>query len=286
MYQAFYGLKEKPFSIQPDPDFLFLGKRHSSAYAMLEYGIQNRAGFTVICGEIGCGKTTLVRHLLNNLGHDLTVGLVYNTHKAIGDLLEWIMLAFGQPYDGMSQVAMYDAFQKFLISNYSAGKRVVLIVDEAQNLDPGALESLRMLSNINADKDQLLQIVLVGQPQLRDLLRRPDLQQFYQRVAVDFFIPPLESHEVKIYITHRLKVAGRGVPLFTPQAMALIAEASKGFPRTINILCDMALVYGFSAGAEMIDANLVGEMLQDRRDFGVFSDNAPLPTPTNGNGQG
>ncbi len=275
MYEAFYGLKEKPFSIQPDPDFLFLGRRHSMAYAMLEYGIQNRAGFSVICGEIGCGKTTLIRHLLNNLGPDIKVGLVYNTHQSIGDLLEWIMLAFGQPYQGLSPVAMYDAFQQFLIAQYSAGKRVVLIVDEAQNLEPAALESLRMLSNINADKDQLLQIVLVGQPQLRELLRRPDLQQFFQRVAVDFFIPPLDAHEVRVYISHRLKVAGRELPLFSSQAMTMIAEASKGFPRTINILCDMALVYGFSAGAEVIGVEIVREMLRDRAEYGVFSQVAP-----------
>lgn len=275
MYEAFYGLKEKPFSIQPDPDFLFLGRRHSMAYAMLEYGIQNRAGFSVICGEIGCGKTTLIRHLLNNLGPEIKVGLVYNTHRSIGDLLEWIMLAFGQPYQGLSPVGMYDAFQQFLIANYSAGKRVVLIVDEAQNLEPAALESLRMLSNINADKDQLLQIVLVGQPQLRDLLRRPDLQQFFQRVAVDFFIPPLDLHEIKIYIAHRLKVAGRDMPLFSSQAITLIANASKGFPRTINILCDMALVYGFSTGSEIIGIDIVREMLRDRAEFGVFSQVAP-----------
>lgn len=279
MYEAFYGLKEKPFSIQPDPDFLFLGRRHSMAYAMLEYGIQNRAGFSVICGEIGCGKTTLIRHLLNNLGPDIKVGLVYNTHQSIGDLLEWIMLAFGQPYQGLSPVAMYDAFQQFLIAQYSAGKRVVLIVDEAQNLEPAALESLRMLSNINADKDQLLQIVLVGQPQLRELLRRPDLQQFFQRVAVDFFIPPLDAHEVRVYISHRLKVAGRELPLFSSQAMTMIAEASKGFPRTINILCDMALVYGFSAGAEVIGVEIVREMLRDRAEYGVFSQIAPNTDP-------
>ena len=241
------------------------------AYAMLEYGIHNRAGFSVICGEIGCGKTTLVRHLLNNLGSDVTVGLVYNTHKSIGDLLEWIMLAFGQPYEGMSPVARYDAFQQFLIGNYSAGKRVVLIVDEAQNLDPAALESLRMLSNINVDKDQLLQVVLVGQPQLRDLLRRPDLAQFFQRVAVDFFIPPLEPSEVREYIKYRLEVAGRDLPLFSAQAISKIAQASNGFPRVINILCDMALVYGFSSGAEIVGVKLVDEVLRDRSEFGVLS---------------
>ena len=245
MYQTYYGLKEKPFSIQPDPDFLFFGRRHSMAFAMLEYGISNQAGFSVICGEIGCGKTTLIRHLLNSIGDELTVGIVYNTHKDTDDLLEWVLLAFGQPYDGMSKIGLYDSFQQFLILNYSQGKRVVLIIDEAQNLNPKALESLRMLSNINADKDQLIQIVLVGQPQLRDLLKLPELHQFSQRVAVDFFIPPLETFEVETYITHRLKVAGRNEPLFSHWACDLIAKASNGIPRKINILADMALVYGF-----------------------------------------
>lgn len=276
MYEAFYGLREKPFSIQPDPDFLYMGKRHSLAFTMLQYGIQNRAGFSVICGEIGCGKTTLIRHLLNTLGENLTVGLVYNTHQDIADLLEWIMLAFGQPYEGMSPVARYDAFQRFLISEYAAGRRVVLIVDEAQNLNAGALESLRMLSNINADKDQLLQVILVGQPQLRDLLKRPELAQFSQRVGVDFFIPPLGEEEVARYVRHRLHVAGRDAPLFTGEALARIAQATRGIPRSINILCDMALVYGFGGDVQTIDAALIDEVLADRRDFGVLGADAPV----------
>jgi general secretion pathway protein A len=271
MYEAFYGLKEKPFSIQPDPDFLFFGIRHSMAYAMLEYGIQNRAGFSVICGEVGCGKTTLIRHLLNNIDLDLKVGIVYNTHQNIDDLLSWIMLSFGQPYEGMSRIALFDAFQQFLIASYAAGQRVVLIVDEAQNLNAASIESLRMLSNINADKDQLLQVILVGQPELRELLRKPELRQFYQRVAVDFYIPPLGSFEVLKYIQHRLNVAGRETPLFTSAAADKIAEASKGIPRTINILSDTVLVYGFSSGAETIDVALVEEVLKDRAEYGVFS---------------
>lgn len=270
MYESFYGLKEKPFSIQPDPEFLFFSLRHSMAYAMLEYGVQNRAGFSVICGDIGCGKTTLVRHLLNNLGDELTVGIVYNTHEQIDDLLGWIMLSFNQSYEGKSNLALYDAFQQFLIKCYTENKRVVLIVDEAQNLSPAALESLRMLSNINADKDQLLQIILVGQPQLRDLLRRPDLQQFFQRVSVDFFIPPLESFEADKYIHHRLHIAGRDTVLFTPAATRLIGEAAKGIPRSINILCDTALVYGYSTNAEKIDVGLVREVIKDRAEFGVL----------------
>ncbi len=271
MYEAFYGLREKPFSIQPDPDFIFFGPRHTLAYAMLEYGIESRAGFTVISGEIGCGKTTLIRHLLNHLGPDQTVGLVSNTHKDISDLLEWIMLAFDQPYAGLSRVALFDAFQKFLIAEYAARRRVVLIIDEAQNLNPSALEALRMLSNINADKHQLLQMILVGQPQLKKLLRQPELQQFAQRVSVDFHITPLAGVEVEDYIRHRLAVAGRDTPLFTPGACEKIGLVSKGIPRSINILCDTALVYGFSAGAEMIEAKLVGEVIRDKKEYGVFS---------------
>lgn len=270
MYEQFYGLTEKPFSIQPDPDFLFFSVRHSMAYAMLEYGIQNRAAFSVICGEIGCGKTTIVRHLLNNLEEQLTVGIVYNTHKNIDDLLGWIMLAFNQPYEGKSNLALFDEFQQFLIRSYAEDKRVVLIIDEAQNLTAGALESLRMLSNINADKDQLLQIILVGQPQLRDLLRDPELEQFYQRVSVDFFIPPLQPFEVDKYIQHRLHVAGRDKPLFTPGASRLIGESSRGIPRSINVLCETCMVYGYSSNADKIDINLVREVISDRNEYGVL----------------
>lgn len=272
MYEAFYGLKEKPFSIQPDPDFLYMGKRHSLAYTMLQYALENRAGFAVICGDIGCGKTTLIRRLLKDLGSEVTVGLVTNTHTDLVDLTEWIMLAFGLPYTRLTPVARYDAFQRFLINEYGQGRRVVLIVDEAQNLSPAAMESLRMLSNINADKDQLLQIILVGQPQLRDLLKRPELQQFAQRVAADFFIPPLNTVEVGDYIDHRLKVAGRERQLFTPLATAKIARAAGGIPRSVNILCDTALVYGFAEESRLIDVQIVDEVLRDRSQYGVLGD--------------
>lgn len=274
MYEAFYGLKEKPFSIQPDPDFLFLGRRHAYAYAMMEFGIKNRAGFMVISGEIGCGKTTLIRHLLNNLPPKLTVGLVSNTHRDIANLLEWIMQTLGLPFEGKSGVALFDAFQRFLIEQHGLGKSVLLIVDEAQNLSADALESLRMLSNINADKHQLLQIILVGQPQLKTMLMRPDLQQFAQRIAVDFHIKPFDAIETKNYITHRLAIAGRQAPLFTTLACAKIAESSKGIPRLINILCDTVLVYGFSSGVDRIDLTQVEEVLKDKAEFGALSNPA------------
>ena len=270
MYEAYYGLKQKPFTIQPDPDFLFFGPRHGIAYAMLEYAVLNRAGFAVISGEIGCGKTTLIRHLLNKIGPEFTVGLVLNTHQDIGNLLEWIMLAFALPYEGMSQVARYDAFQKFLIAEYAAGRRVVLIVDEAQNLSPSAVESLRMLSNINVDKDQLLQIILVGQPQIKELLQRPDMQQMVQRIAVHFFLPPLDPGDVEAYIRHRLNVAGRDAPLFTTRACERIAEVTKAIPRSINILCDTALVYGFAQELQQIDVEVIDEVVRDRKEYGLL----------------
>ncbi len=270
MYEAFYGLKENPFSIQPDPDFLYFSRHHSYAYAMMEFGIRNRAGFIVVSGEIGCGKTTLIRHMLNNLAPNLTVGLVYNTHREIADLLEWIMLALGIPHEGMSKVALFDGFQRFLIEQYGIGKSVLLIIDEAQNLSADALESLRMLSNINSDKHQLLQIMLVGQPQLKDMLMRPDLIQFSQRVEVDFHIKPFSNSDVQNYIEHRLAIAGRETPLFTHEACARIAEASHGIPRRINILCNTAMVYGFSAGAGTIDLDLVEEVLSDKAEFGAL----------------
>ena len=271
MYEAFYGLKENPFSVQPDPDFLYFGRLHTYAYAMIELGIRNKAGFIVVSGEVGCGKTTLIRHLLNHLPPSISVGLVYNTHREIANLLEWIMLAFGLPYEGLSKVALFDSFQRFLIEQYSQEKSVLLIIDEAHNLNPDALEELRMLSNINADKHQLLQIMLVGQPQLNQILTHPDLLPLLQRVELDFHIKRFETTEVESYILHRLRIAGRDSPVFTSEACAKIADASHGIPRLINILCNTALVYGYSAESEMIDVNLVEEVLSDKKLFGALS---------------
>lgn len=271
MYENYYGLTEKPFSIQPDPDYLFLSKRHKLAYTMLEYSIQNHAGYTVICGDIGCGKTTLVHHLINNYKKELTVGLLYNTPPHVEDLMPWIMLAFGLPYEGLSDIALHQQFQNFLIKNFTSGKKAVLIVDEAQNLTMKSLESLRMLSNISVYKHQLLQVVLVGQPQLKLMLMQPELEQFNQRVSVEFYLTPLETVEIKNYIKHRVKVAGREDDLFTEAAYKRIADISKGTPRKINILCDLVLVYGFSSEKKMIDVGLVNEVISDKERYGIFS---------------
>ena len=198
MYEAFYGLKEKPFSILPDPDLIYWGRMHSMAFTMLEFGVMNNAGFTVITGEIGSGKTTLVRHLLKMLNPNITTGLISNSPQGRQELLQWIMMALGQPFEG-SYPELFKQLQDFLYGQFATSRRTILIIDEAQNLETEALEHLRMLSNINADKYQILQLILVGQPQLRDLLLDPKLHQFAQRISSDFHLKPLDdrrSHQI------------------------------------------------------------------------------------------
>ena len=269
MYEAYYGLREKPFSILPDPNLIYWGRNHRLAFAMLEYGVMNNAGFTVITGEIGCGKTTLMRNLLRTLGDQLTVGLITSTPQGKADLLQWVMMSLNQPFDD-SYPALFKQFQLFLREQYSRGRRTVLIIDEAQNLGWESLEELRMLSNINADKDQYLQIILIGQPQLKDLLRSPQLLQFAQRVSSDFHLKPLSPNEVGEYIDYRLKAVGAQAQLFSDEACRIIADASQGIPRTINILCDTALVYGFATSADWINADLVRMVIQNKTEFGVL----------------
>ena len=274
MYEAFFGFREKPFTLLPDPAFLYLGKKHSAAYSMLEYGILNHAGFTVVTGEIGCGKTTLIRHLLNHLEQDVTVGLISNTHKSFGELLQWVMLAFGLEYRGRNKVRMYQAFTDFLIGEYAHNRRTVLIIDEAQNLKPKTLEELRMLSNINADKHQVLQLILVGQPELRTMLRKPELAQFAQRVAVDYHLGALNREETSEYIKHRLSQAGGKSGLFTNQACNLVYDSTDGIPRLINVLCDTALVYGYAELRKRISDAQIVAVLADKAKSGVFAGRA------------
>ena len=270
MYEAFYGLREKPFSIVPDPDLIYWGHNHLLAFAMLEFGVRNSAGFTVITGEIGSGKTTMLRYLLRQLDpHTVTVGLISNTPRGTEGLLQWVLMALKQPYEG-SYPVLFERFQYFLRDEYNKGRRTVLIVDEAHNLGIDALEELRMLLNINADKHQFVQIILVGQPQLKEMLRRPQLQQFAQRVSSDFHLRPLKRNEVARYIDHRLSAVGARGPLFTVEACGLIAEASCGIPRAINILCDTSMVYGFAANRPQIGPDIVAHVLEDKREFGVL----------------
>ncbi|MEW8625392.1 MAG: AAA family ATPase [Candidatus Thiodiazotropha sp.] len=264
MYETFYGFTEKPFTLLPDPSFLFLGKKHSTAYSMLEYGMLSQAGFTVITGEVGSGKTTLVRHLLDQLEDDVTVGLVNTSHRDMGELLQWVLLAFGLEYREKERVVLHDLFTQFLIDQYAQSKRTVLIVDEAQNLEAQVLEELRLLSNINADKHQVLQIILVGQPQLRSMLSHEDFLQFQQRVSIDYHLSALDEKETRAYIFHRTRSAGRSKPLFTKGASQLIYRASQGIPRVINTICDAALVYGFADQKTILDSKVITSVLRDK----------------------
>ena len=272
MYEAFYGLRGTPFSILPDPDMIYWGRMHSMAFTMLEFGVMNNAGFTVITGEIGSGKTTLVRHLLQKLPPKITTGLISNSPQGRQELLQWIMMSFGRPFDG-DYPTLFKRLQDFLHGQYSGGRRTMLIIDEAQNLEPEALEHLRMLSNINADQHQILQLILVGQPQLRDLLQAPQLHQFAQRISSDFHLKPLGERDVVNYISFRLQAVGAPPPprvIFSLEACAKIAAASGGIPRMINILCDTALVYGFARGEKTISAKLIDDVIADKQQYSIF----------------
>ncbi len=264
MYESFYGLKEKPFTMLPDPGFLYLSKKHQKALTLFEYGLMNHAGFCVISGEIGSGKTTLLRKLLENMNRKITVGMITNTHKGFGNLLDWVLSAFDIHEKGLNDVEKHQRFVDFLIEQYAHKKTTLLIVDEAQNMAADKLEELRMLSNINADKNQILQIILAGQPELKDTLHLPELKQFVQRIAVDYHLDALDQDDTRGYIAHRLSVAGADHPIFTQAASDLIYKYSGGTPRLINLLCDTAMVYGFADQQDEIDEDLVVEMILER----------------------
>src|SRR4030066_116305 len=270
MYETFYGLTEKPFSLLPDPAFLFLSKKHEAALTILQYGLMNQAGFTVVTGEIGSGKTTLIRHLLDEIGNDITVGLVSNTHRTFGELLQWVLLAFNLEYRDKKKVELYQTLADFIMKEYSQDRRTVLIIDEAQNLDAEALEELRMLSNINADKNQVLQLILTGQPGLRDTLKLPELHQFAQRIAADYNLQPLNLEETWRYIRHRVTVAGGDPNLFDTKASAAVYYYASGTPRLINVLCDTALVFGVASQKKKIDVDVIVQGAHEKQRGVIF----------------
>lgn len=289
MYEAFYGLRERPFALLPDPSFLYLSKGHNVALTLLRYSIRNRQGFTVVSGEVGCGKTTLVNRLLDEMQDNMTVGLINFTTQSFGDMAEWIMMAYGLDYKQKSKVELYDDFVQFMIREYAAGRPVVLIIDEAQNLGLRGLEEVRMLSNVNAQKEYLLHVILVGQPELRALLKNPRLRQLTQRVSVAYHLKRLTAEEVTRYIAHRVATAGGREDLFDAEAIRLVTAASRGVPRLINTFCDLALVYGFAEGRDTITVAEVGAVLEDRRRMGlpgspVGAASAAIPNAVNHHG--
>ena len=275
MYLEYYGLTRKPFALTPDPEFLFLSKQHAIALAMLKYGLQNQAGFTLITGEVGSGKTTLIRHLLRSMDGNLTIGVVTNTHRNYGDLLTWILTAYGLELGNRDNVAMHHRLLEFVANEHKAGRRVVLVVDEAQNMDAEMLEELRLLSNMNVGEELLLQLVLVGQPELQDTIALPEMLQFAQRISAEHHITPLDFEGTENYIRHRIAVAGCTEELFDRYARAAIYYFSRGIPRAINNICDMALVYGYAEEVKPVTCELVLEVIRSRPIIRRQAENTP-----------
>ena len=260
MYTAFFGLGEKPFSITPDPRYLFLSERHAEALAHLLYGINEAGGFIQLTGEVGTGKTTIVRSLLGQIPNDAEVALILNPRVTPAEFLLTICeeLRVSVPDGERSSVkALVDALNRHLLDSYSRGRRVVVIVDEAQNLSPDVLEQVRLLTNLETATQKLLQIILIGQPELRDVLRRVELRQLAQRITGRYHLAPLSRRETSGYVRHRLRVAGAIGDLFTNGALAEVHHLARGIPRVINVVCDRALLGAYSQGQHRIPAKLV-----------------------------
>jgi general secretion pathway protein A len=252
MYENFYGLTTKPFQLNPDPLFYFASKQHRRAKAYLEYGVLRNEGFIIITGEVGAGKTTIVRSLLDSLDSDKVVaGNLVTTQLDAEDTLRMVGAAFGVWTKDNSKADILMALEAFFVSQTSLGKRCLLIIDEAQNLTPRAVEELRMLSNFQFGKQSLLQSFLIGQPEFRDILQNPNMQQLRQRVIAACHIGPMDIEETQGYIEHRLKCAGwTGRPDFTSDAFEKIFDSSGGIPRRINSICDRLLLLGFLENKE------------------------------------
>jgi type II secretory pathway predicted ATPase ExeA len=264
MYERHFGFIAKPFSLTPDPNFLYPSRQHSMALTMLEYGLESQAAFSLLTGDIGSGKTTLVRRLIRSLGDQVIVGLISNTHGKFTSIHRWAVSALGiAPYDD-SDVALYEALVDNFIKSYANGKRTLLIIDEAQNLSVEVLEELRLLSNVNSETDLVLQVLLVGQPELRRKLAAPELEQFAQRVSVDFHLEPLDCKDTHAYVRHRLEVAGCQRPLFDSEAVDFVHARARGVPRLMNQLFDAALLYAYADRRHSIDAELVAQVVRDR----------------------
>lgn len=263
MYVAFYGLQEKPFNPTPDPKYLYLTPGHREALAQLLYGLHERKGFIVLTGEVGTGKTTLLRTLLQRLDGSTAVAFVFNSALPFDGILEYMLEDFGISNSRGSRAQQFFALNNFLIERRRAGQNAVLILDEAQNLDPPTLEQVRLLSNFETPTEKLLQILLVGQPELEERLRLPELRQLRQRIGLRCTIPPLKPEEIPNYIRTRLRIAGgRDLTLFTDPAVTRIIQYARGVPRVINMVSDHCLLFGYADQKRKIDRDLVDQAIE------------------------
>jgi general secretion pathway protein A len=277
MYERFYNLRERPFNLSPDPDYLYPSRVHTEALNYLRYGIEGHAGFVVITGDIGSGKTTLLQTTLRGIDRRTSVARLVSTMLDARELIEAVMLDFGlDPAPGRSKPYLLRDLARFLVDQRRAGRLALLIIDEAQNLSQTALEEIRMLSNLETEKSKLIQIVLVGQPNLHDVLDTPELEQLRQRITVRYHLRPLDPGETAAYINHRLRKAAIGAPLvFSSEVTDLIGQASSGLPRKINVIADAVLLFGYGEDKHIIDTELVREVIAELEATGVLATTAP-----------
>ena len=269
MYTQFFGLSRKPFSLSPDPSFLYLSPKHKKALTTLRYGLVSQAGITVITGDIGSGKTTLIMTVLQKVENQCAFGLITNTHSAFGDLLTWVLASFNITHDSKNKAERYQIFTKFLAEEHKKQRRVILIVDEAQNMDIETLEELRLLSNVNIAEQIKLQMILVGQPELVDKLNKPELTQFAQRISIEYHLKALNFEETQNYIAHRLRVAGGNPAIFNEAAVAAVFYYTEGIPRLINNICDLAMVYAFASESKTIGWKIIAGVVNERKTGGI-----------------
>ena len=265
MYNNFYGLKEKPFEITPDPNFLYLSPSHQEALAHLTYAVRERIGFTVITGEVGTGKTTLVHALLSQQNDHTKTAYLFNPNLNTLDFLEYICEDLGLKIHRRSKGRYVAQLYQSLLDFYSQDIKVVLIIDEAHRLRPDLLEEIRLLTNLETPKGKLLQVILIGQPELDSVLDRHEFRQLKQRISLRYHLRPLTQRETREYIQNRLEKAGLVSPrIFSPKAMDLIYRYTQGLPRLINIVCENALIAGYATDLQIIDQKTVGEIIDSR----------------------
>jgi len=280
MYEKFYGLTEKPFNVTPDPRFLYLSEHHREALAHLQYGVEERRGFVAIIGEVGTGKTTLLHALLNGLDSDTRTAFIFSTSLTAKGLVSMMASEFGIESGGRTKSELLTELNHFLLGQFALGINCVLIVDEAQNLSFGLLEEIRMLSNLETDKQKLLQIVLVGQTELAEKLAMPRLRQLRQRIGTRYVIHALNPQETAEYIQHRLKVAGLTTEVvFNEQAVAAVQRCSGGIPRLINLICDNAMLLGFTYEKRTLGEAIIDETITDLKAMGVLSGSSVTTEP-------